>query len=1180
MDISKYYLQLSEMMFLAAMDPDRAVKLIREKEKEIDGMDTLIVRENTSSYFANVAGESQNVIVERLTTDSVTNKLTVELVEGPKSWKSIPLGDRSLNLFELKNFRVKAIDRRTESPLTTRYTIGQFHPPNPRIGPNDPIISTNSAQLDRGIYVQTKTSGLTKPFGLSELLENTGYWDVETGGPSADTLDLVGAYNKRLKQRKELVPWDWNPANPEYVRNGKHGDINRELGSNDKPNMQQINGKQTLAEMRGFREEHPGLTFVPKIGEYRFATRIGDLHKRSFPPEWGLQTVRKLARAAIGTTDFSEVDELYQELDAFLDELDDAPWDTYFLQELIDTNVGRMVSANNFSAKGLKTSKTPQRAAYPNAAQLEEFLPNRFGGLELPQISDIAVRPVIPPGMRSAEGILTLAQHGTNDRSQYYAVGLRAKRFVDFFRSLQKTIEENASAENDTLDGELLPPWVHKGTSLNAMLNGYIHPAGPVFLGVPEAVAGSRDINGGVGGGGGNAGARLAPELILKDGEGLLAPTVVETKVNIAGLMQEGEKNVLVNNKERFLSCLVEPVYAKWFNMVVRKNNAGQNGIEQNFPEASDMQKILPALHTLYDKVVVMCKYNTTVVGTTVAAASMVADEVADILDSAVKAMPAQRTAESTAAAASALQTQLVALVKDIFESNNSVRLNEIKKAHVGNSKGDFFARELKAYELQQAQRVPYSRGANADALSHVPTGAQEQQARFRGTYPDNPQLFLRSPIVITRALASYIDNTDGAKLYILPGDPGQFYETPAEPQMIHTIEKHPFELRGSVFQLAAKRVVQSALRSKGGSSSGGRGNMDNDLFSSLRSPAPTMSLKKTTHRQTGFGNLMQFGQGYDDEDNSGVSFRRAPQKMQVDDQEGDISVKTYKDVLTDEYFGPWESRFAWADKNIKSPLLRHLYKMLMQSRNTLQLAQNMARLGAEIFQVIVVRQFIEGEADAVLALRSGHNTLISTIGHSQVTVSKESRGYFHINCGFFHGIVRSNPRNIALFVAMMPNSFIGGKNDRFMNDMNNWNLDNPNKESNIAVLIPVNERRYASPMHVLNNEAFLAADIGDALWERKSSGFGFSYKHRLRMQNLEQVDSLHQQREFFDMCVPYSNVVNAGPTSYTQADGSIFDMDGTGPTGSMRMNKQDAYRTWEGQSHAFPPLYHQINAY
>jgi hypothetical protein len=967
-----------------------------------------------------------------------------------------------------------------------------------------------------------------------------------------------------------MVPWDWNPANPQYVRNGKHGDINRELGSNDTPNMQQINGKQTLAEMRGFRDEHPGLTFVPSIGEYRFAERIGDLHMRSYPNEWALQAVRKLAQSAMGGTNAADVDELYQELDNFLEELDDAPWDSYYLQELIDHNVGRMVQGNNFNAKGLKTSKTPRRAAYPNAAQLEEFMPNRFGGLDLPQISDIAVRPQVPPGMRSAEGILTLASHGTNERSQYYAIGLRAKRFVDFFRSLQKTVEENAGPDNDALSGDMLPPWIHKGTSLNALMNSYIHPAGPVFLGIPESVAGSRDI-----GGGDSAASRPVPELVLKDGDGILAATVALTKANIANLVQNANAaNVLVNNKTRFLSCLADAVYQKWYTMMVAKDGNGNTRLARVFTSATDLQKVMPALHTLFDKVITMCHYNTTVVAKNVEVASLIADEVAAIIDRGVNGLAAQASAEQISALATQLQQDLATIVQDIFVNNNSARLNEIKKAHAAdNYKGDFFARELKNYEMIQAQRVPYSKGASADALSHVPTGPAEQQARFRGTYSDNPQLFLRSPLVITRALSNYIDTTEGSKLYILPGDPGQFYETPAEPQMIHTIEKHPFELRSSVFQLSAKRVVQSALRSKRGVSQ----TRGFDLFGSSVTGG---NLKKTTStRPGGMASLLQFGASYDDDDNSGVPQRRAQATMDVEGQDETVSVKTYKDVLLNEYFGPWEARFAFADK-IKSPLLRHLFKIFMQARNTLQLAQNMARVGAEIFQVLVVRQFIEGEADSVLAMRSGHNTLISTIGHSQVTVSKESRGYFHINCGFYHGIIRSNPRNIALFLAMMPNGFIGGKNDRFMLDMNNWNLENPNKESNIAVLIPVNERRYASPMHVLNNEAFLAADVGDALWERKSSGFGFSYRHRLRMQNLEQVDAYQREREFVDLCIPYSNVVSIGPASYTQADGSEFAMDGVGPTGSIRMNKRDAWKTWEGLAHAFPPQYDQINAY
>jgi hypothetical protein len=420
-------------------------------------------------------------------------------------------------------------------------------------------------------------------------------------------------------------------------------------------------------------------------------------------------------------------------------------------------------------------------------------------------------------------------------------------------------------------------------------------------------------------------------------------------------------------------------------------------------------------------------------------------------------------------------------------------------------------------------------------------------------TFTDAPVLYLRASIMSSKKLREYNRRRRGVK-WIVPADPASFYQRAEEPFLAGRGQVDLHADQKGLFSLAFNRPHQShALASSGGYQAPAQ----DSLFDGLsRAPRDMMS-------------QMFFGTGIQDD----LPRRFAPSVTEWSED----PTRRYKDAMHNEYFGPWRARLEYMHKSVFAPLERLFYKAILQSPNNVNVPVAMSGAGAALFEVLMARPFIQLLTNALVLMKAGNDTIVMAVRRTNsVTVTKELRGWYHINVGMMFGTVRTNPNNIAVIPSAFPEAFIGGKGVDFMTNFEHWALPNPDKESIIGFLCPLPEGTSVldSPLHMRNLAPYKAPSLRAGIANHKFSGFGAYYEHLLRGQKPERIDILQQTRKCLGEYVVASHVLHRGPCRYVdQETGRQFDVDGDGPIGSRRMNMAGSFAVYDGRAIRFPDL-------
>jgi hypothetical protein len=1185
MDVHKLYLAESEAFFIMALDPEAGLTFVGNLEVQIPGLDTLILPQGGSRYIRDIAGQSQSMFAQRVSTNPETLQAFVDFITGPDSFKSIKLGNGNgtLHVIEFTPFMIAANpnEQVCVNPLLTRTTIAQFYPPNPFVKVDDCVRGTCSDILDIGIFHQTKTIGREERISMADRLRGSNYWDVRTGKVSRVASLFAQDLEKRRKDPLSL-PWDWNPQNPNYQGDAN---INVEWCDNNVPNMLDVDGKVNLHDMYSWRREFVGYTFVPRDGTYRIPRRMGDFHERSMPSAWILKAARQLVAKAAEKLDVSDLDVMFDKVKKFSSALKHAQWSDAYLFGLLDKNVPNMISATPTVGAGTvyrivpeltpevrqaekKDNKNPRESRkYPNIAQIEEVKPNRFGGWDLPD-RDASILQDYPAGFNNGPGFLTLADEFLKgERSLWYQAAKEANDVVTFFRFLLKFLREYIG-KTDVINGRLVPPWIHKESALIQLIERTIRPSGPVFVGIPGEI--NYEANGPL---------SIPTQKVDLVPDNILQNSVAATRAFLENAVATNAPRKPINNEERALSCLSEDAYARARRFAARLEAFGG--------DEATLALLTGQLHSLYDYLIKLCghtKGESAVKTTDVQAASMIVDAFAAKLDEIEGLRP---PVNATAEEVNVYRKDVVlAGLRGFTGQFNKVKVmqnffSDLKKklGPICVDYGVGFAEALKAYEKTPVGGFGISVGQGGGARTIVAPPV------YHANYDIPPVKYLRAPLNSSQQLRNYLKNK--AVAWILPADANLFYQYPEEPRIVTSNPTVEVRLHANKFALTS---LSRSLQFQSRLNANKRPQLqkqamdldENNLFSSLK----PMGFKRA--KQLSMSRILDMGKDFrgdddDDEDDAmeeDIGYRKqfmkeAPRSLHLSSQTGELELDY---MLSDHYFGPWMSRLNFLNKEIDQLSEKFFFLAIIEAKNRLEVPIKMAAAGAQIFEVMIVRPFIEVNTNAMIAMKAGSDTMLTAVGHSHVQVTKESRGCWRIYCSFYLAIIKIKPENIALIPHAIPVSLVGGKTVEFMTDFSHWSLPNPNKESMIGFLIPVNERTIASPTHLRNNETFIRPGIDNAIWQRKCSAFGAWYDFLLRAQNPATIDVAHSNRFTYATCVNVSHVAHQGPATYTDpVSGKRVGVEGSGPMGSFRMNVAGVQNIYEGVAARFPDSLTQI---
>lgn len=1101
----------AEDFLIFARDSVRGFAKIRNYEDDMPEMDTVIGPGGFMQYLRDLQGEAMTVPSQRPWSNPSVQGLMLDIYDGPDSFKSIRLGNRTLSFFELHAFMVNLKTQRKFQPLTTKVTLGQFHPPNPKITAYDAVYSNNPDQLDTLLFYQTKSIGEERRITMRQRLEGCQYWSTnkkDRGQVSQAMRDFVQHLNSH--ETTENTPWTWNQRNTGPTRD-LDADINNDTSDYGQPDLTEVHGKRSLHDMRSWRALPCGVSYDPSAqpGDHFFIpARLGDFMLGQLPNEWALKAVKHLSLKTRDRTGHADLDIVFSRVDKIVEMLKNARWTDGFVSRSIDKNVVKMLDAEG----NVVPVRTPERSLrhFPGAHAVNEFAQNADGSLDLPDkdgtISDVAV----PPGYANGPGIITLAREAGKPDSLWGPVGEQAAYVVNFFSELHHIAVAHVSGRTDALNTEYHHPWYQHESSLAVLIDTHVDPEGPTFMGVPVGAT------------------RLSPAGVPQPAQ----PENVVTDARSAGrFLTNLDNNTLANtpitDNERALAIVI----------------IGPGGVDNAWIDFIYAPTDAAFSKFIIDVVIEASGYtreSTANTATRVKNATLIAAGALGAgTDEAKKAVRAALTGS---------------------ERERKSFLAKLEKDNPATTGDATRMAKLKQYE-DSAERTTVGAGT-FDEESEKTRAAQSRAPAFRGNYLRAPVTWLRSPLSSSDSLRAYLRGKTFS--YVLPADSAHFFELPedlataVEPR-VERMDDESSTASSSTLKsvmMTGMRPLQSLLNASGSrplaspaqQHYGGGGD---DLFSPLMTVSSLL--------QTPLG-APRAGESV---------FTKKSRGRVTEEDDGPVA---YAAAVKGRYRGPWRARREFAAREITSPADRFWFERLMEAPNTLDTPVRVASLGAEIFGVMMVRPFIQAKTDALILTVSGPKTALYAFGHSTIQVSKEARGLFHLTCGFYHGVVRLNPDNMQLLLNAVSREFIGGKKVDFMTDASHYGLPNPDKESILAFLIPVSERAtVASPMNTCNNETYQLEGEGNAIWERKCSAFGPLFQYLYRTHNPAKIDAAQHERAQYGMAVPAATVVHLGPTAYINPQTMRKeDVEGVGPSGERVMNMPGAQLVWNGQSHRF----------
>lgn len=1181
-DVNKLFYAVNRALLLAAVSPQQFIDYV--KELPIEGLDTLIIAAGKSAYLRGVEGDSQTMLVQKLSTDPVSAEIISKFFDGPDSYKSVRMPRGFLDIWEFEPFFLGDKEPMRINPLMTRIVMGQYYPPNPFINPEqcvNPKILCGETN-DVTIIQQTKRSALFKAISLKTRLGASKYWDKARGGkPSRAAYDFALQQTQKRRHPSQ-VPWDWNTENPNY---NNAADINLELTSNSIPDMTEIGCKTNLKELKSWRQEFAGLGYDPETGEFFVPNKFGDFPMRSIPNNYIAMNARILDAKMREVTGRS-VEEGFVQVRKLAEALANAEWTDEYLFALLDKNLPKLIayqgSTIGFTLETVRTplmreeqssSKNAQdQCKFPTADIIEEAKGNRFGGWDVPDRTATMISD-FPGGFASGVGILTLAQESLKEGSSLWTrVGKEAMEADLFAGELLKFTKENIG-KTDLINPRLMPPWFHKTSSRAAILDSIIGTAGPVHVGVPATINYTADAPVQIA----TAQAEMAPDTMLRD-------TVAATAQALRNAVANNETRVVINNETRALACLSNAVYTK-----MRGTDGVSVGIDALIVALGDDDVFRAALlkiqHQLYDYAINLCENSGTQreQSDAVMISSIITGAFYDRLASYVA--PLGLIPDEEAKAAFRTNTILKDMKAFAVNFNSERAMTKFLNAEQAKRQkasgpecvdyGQGYLEALREYEKpvgRLGRPVAVTQGDGSRPVSRV-------APVYKADYTSGPpSKFIRAPIVSSRALRDYL--RDRPDSWILISDAKTFYAYPEDPRIVtsnSTVCEDLHTNRLEICSLARSMVFQCRLNSnKQGVAAKNNNNNDGDLFSSLRSTKSKNDVASVqTRAPLNMGQFLSMGQfrGEDDCARQDTPYAVASRTQGARSQfttapSGEIALIR---AMKDEYRGPWKPRLAYLAQEVHSLSEKWFFRAQIEAKNRLETPEKLANIGGVLLEAMIIRPFIELRTSAAVALKRGRQTMITTIGHSHVQVTKESRGCWHIDVGFYLGFIKINPDNVILIPHAFPESLIGGKDITLMTDFANLSLPNPTKESGIVMLLSADERQFDGPVHIANGETAFRVDIDYAYYLRKHSA-GQWMEFILGPNTIANIDVANMNRETYATCLRASNILTQGPASYINPrNGCIEDVEGNGGMGSFAMNMPGVEEVYEGRAKQFP---------
>ena len=1202
-DLSRVLAYEEETFGAAALDQTKFLRMIRRVRDKIPDFDTVIIPYQAVAYLAELQGESTSMQAQKAQMDQVTGQVQWEFLKGRQSAKTVTYGDEVIHFVEMPQFRVNMTqDSNREQILRTSVTLGQVIQCDPdiKIDTLDPG-ALRRDNLDFYVFQQTKNQGDEVKVAFTDALDAAFYWDETKRDGIHDAVHSFCRFkNTQVQQDPSHIPWRYNQMNKHHVNDGN---LNTESGFDyDRPNVDDLYNKEKLLEMRGWRDQFFGLTYVPDKREYRVPKRVVDFPLDVLPNRAIHKSAKAIAHVAnIIASRGMDFDGMMNETYRLLADIDNSPWTDEYIIALINANIEKMFNFNELTVDTTDPTKNglPKfnpavreeheeykdengniRTKFINAAKLSEWRGDRFGSLELPKKNG-KITQIYPPGFGSGPGLERLAQEASDDTSEWREVGLRAKRVVDFLDMFDTLIREYIGP-TDVNDEGLTPPWFHVSSPIAVLVDSFRHYKAPVFLGLPSAASLL------------NKQTALTPIQAKEFCDAVVKDTVTNLKDNKSVKLP-------VSNIAKFI-VIVDAA----LGIPTGGKSVGQKMFGVKAAKLAKTDAYLQVLNKLLEYTI-NSVYNQMGgdISMTLKTILFISKKLTDAkTDSECLAVNEMMDTIFSINTGKKNKDAITKLVKDINDDktipDNAIAVAAIVKTMQEREKKDREDFRLTVFDgthsyddqvraLDDVVRLTGSadprdtkRLTEATAIVNTMTRKTPKALQNRMSISvdamSTPDTFLRAPLVAGDRLLEYMQRTQNP--LIKPADPAVFFEAPLEIYTNETMRNPTFtaQKKGARVPHTALPFSQIFRQGINGVAFGARPEREEfSVKSRGGSRQQPRDIREFINRESSGFSKPAFDDMDDDYHSLSQKRRetiRKPFKMSGEkDEDFAKRERDFKFFLeSDEYFGPHESRYDYID-TISSPFEKAIFKAIMLAPNRITIHKKLSAIGQKLVNVLIFRLFIQHIMSSAIVMKAGKDTVKTAVGHSRVWANTEQRGYCVINASFYLGIVPVNPNGVQMLPFVFPDGFVGGMGTTFMKNKDHFRYRTNDKESMIAMIVPITESKYEFPLQMLNLPTYSGRDSNNAPHNRKWSSYEF-FAHVFGYNMLCDVHGqIIEAKRSYGHAYDISLCAHRSPVRYIGSEGRERYVAGTGPRGNLRMAIAGAEKTFSGERVKFPDL-------
>lgn len=282
-----------------------------------------------------------------------------------------------------------------------------------------------------------------------------------------------------------------------------------------------------------------------------------------------------------------------------------------------------------------------------------------------------------------------------------------------------------------------------------------------------------------------------------------------------------------------------------------------------------------------------------------------------------------------------------------------------------------------------------------------------------------------------------------------------------------------------------------------------------------------------------------------------------------------------------DNFTGPTWDIFGNAIPQNSSNVAKIMYASILRSSFSLETVEALARVGAILMRVNVMKPGISLIAEHVALLKADGVTLSMALGHVLVLAGVDAaEGYFSMHAQFHAGPVCMEPRKMDLMQYTNTRQFLGGRNNRPILSASDL-FDNTNhRPSALHVAVPVNETNYAFPVSMNNQPAYSAPNTdGISPFQKGSWRDALAAFVNDLDEGLDQYIQFRDNSSLFETS-RFAGSLHRACTWYTSDEHTeMKPVTGTGPLRHVAMNVPEAARVFNGVG-LFPTNYENVHVF